>query len=308
MKLSALVFAALAAVMIVNACGGPEPTSQVLVVTATFTPQPEAVETAASTPSPEVIASEAVPSPSPTDTPVLEAPAPPTASTQAEPTVTLRPTQTASPIPLSATETPVPETPTLAPTAAPSATSKPRTSLASYRVIYSHFDGGDQADENKYSVWVMRGDGQQAATDQQVLGKWLCTGWKQRCAVAAEGERVQRQHHDVTDPQQDVAGPGQQPRAEHAVEKRHGAALTRKSHREPGIRVGRQERHTAGDQERGRCAAAGELDRQAQDREDASPHHPAYTYGHHTPQSDAVASGRAHQRKLDEHPARAGLQ
>jgi TolB protein len=145
------------------ACGGPEPTSQVLVVTATFTPQPEAVETATSTPSPEVISSEAVPSPSPTDTPVLEAPAPPTATSQAEPTVTLRPTQAASPIPVSATETPVPETPTLAPTPAPLATSKPRTSLASYRVIYSHFDGGDQADENKYSVWVMRGDGKQAA-------------------------------------------------------------------------------------------------------------------------------------------------
>jgi TolB protein len=146
------------------ACGGPEPTPQVLVVTATFTSQPEeVVETATSTPLPEVSSSEAVPSPSPTDTPALDAPAPPTATTQAEPTVTLRPTHTASPISLLPTETPVPETPTAAPTLAPSATSKPRTSLASYRVIYSHFDGGDQTDENKYSVWVMRGDGKQAA-------------------------------------------------------------------------------------------------------------------------------------------------
>jgi TolB protein len=33
-------------------------------------------------------------------------------------------------------------------------------------VIYSNFDGGDEADEFKYSVWVMRGDGKQA---QEVL-------------------------------------------------------------------------------------------------------------------------------------------
>jgi TolB protein len=145
------------------ACGGPEPTPQVLVVTATFASQPEVMETAPSTPSPEVSSSETVPSPSPTDTSVLETPAPPKATTQAEPTVTLRPTHTASPIALPPTETPVPETPTVTPTLVPSATSKPRISLASYRVIYSHFDGGDQADENKYSVWVMRGDGEQAA-------------------------------------------------------------------------------------------------------------------------------------------------
>jgi Tol biopolymer transport system component len=53
--------------------------------------------------------------------------------------------------------------PTATPTPAPTVTAKPKTSLASYRVIYSHFDGGDQTDENKYSVWVMRGDGKQAA-------------------------------------------------------------------------------------------------------------------------------------------------
>lgn len=146
------------------ACGGPEPTPQILVVTATFTAQPKVVVvTATFTLPPDVSLGEAAPSPSPTDTPVPELSAQPTATTQTGPTATLRPTHTASPLPPPPTETPVPDTPTATPPPAPTATSKPKASLASYRVIYSHFDGGDQADENKYSVWVMRGDGQQAA-------------------------------------------------------------------------------------------------------------------------------------------------
>jgi hypothetical protein len=138
------------------ACGGPEPTPQILVVTATFTSAPKVVMvTATFTPTPEVSSDVAAPSPLPTDTPVSEPPS--------EPTATLQPTQTASPLPPPPTATPIPATPTPTTTPAPAATSKPKTSLASYRVIYSHFDGGDQADENKYSVWVMRGDGKQAA-------------------------------------------------------------------------------------------------------------------------------------------------
>ena len=146
------------------ACGGPEPTPQVLLATATFTSQPEAVEEAATTtPRVDVSSSEVVPSPAPSGTPLLEISAQPTGTAQAEPTATSRPTHTASPISPRLTETPVPETPTMTPTLTPSATSEPKPSLASYRVIYSNFDGGDQTDENKYSVWIMRGDGNQTA-------------------------------------------------------------------------------------------------------------------------------------------------
>jgi TolB protein len=49
------------------------------------------------------------------------------------------------------------------PTSAPAPTSAPRASLKSYGVIYSNFDGGDESDENKYSIWVMRGDGSEAS-------------------------------------------------------------------------------------------------------------------------------------------------
>ncbi len=54
------------------------------------------------------------------------------------------------------TETPLPPTDTPAPTAvqataAPTATKKPETSLASYGLIYSNFAGGSESDATHYS-------------------------------------------------------------------------------------------------------------------------------------------------------------
>ena len=138
--------------LLVTACGGTEAPPEVVVVTATHTPEPVVIViTATFTPTPDTGEPEPSPTHTPTDTPAAEEPSEP-----AEPTATLRST-TEPTVTLPPTNTSVPEaTPT------PKPTSAPQASLASYRVVYSHFDGGDQSDEFKYSVWMMRGDGQQA--------------------------------------------------------------------------------------------------------------------------------------------------
>jgi tRNA A-37 threonylcarbamoyl transferase component Bud32 len=91
-----------------------------------------------------------------------------TATAQARPsdTPTPPPTDTPPPIPTDtplpiATDTPRPtNTPVSTPT--PKPPPQPQVTLSSYRVVYGDFAGGDQTDENKYSVWMMRGDGSQA--------------------------------------------------------------------------------------------------------------------------------------------------
>jgi TolB protein len=75
-------------------------------------------------------------------------------------TDTPSPTPTDTPLP-TPTDTPGP-TNTPQDTATPRPTAPPRASLASYRVVFGDFAGGDQSDENKYSMWMMRGDGSQA--------------------------------------------------------------------------------------------------------------------------------------------------
>lgn len=171
-------FAALSLVLALGlllvACGGPTPTPQVLVVTATFTPVSQVVVvTATYTPVPPGASVDTAVSPQPTDTPqptATHTPEPeatagggelvqPGQSTQ--PTATLRPTDLPAP---TATHT-SPPPPTNTPQPEPTATTKPKpqASLNSYGVIYSNFDAGDQTDENKYSVWIMRGDGKQAS-------------------------------------------------------------------------------------------------------------------------------------------------
>jgi Tol biopolymer transport system component len=160
-----LLAMSLAIVSLLAGCGG-EPTPQILVVTATFTVEPVVqVVTATFTPASEGGATEAPPPVQASATPV-----PP------EPTATTAPmVQPSQPTPqiLSPTDTPPPPPPTntspaptntaVPPTATAASKPKPQASLNSYGVIYSNFDPGDQTDENKYSVWIMRGDGNQAS-------------------------------------------------------------------------------------------------------------------------------------------------
>jgi Tol biopolymer transport system component len=127
-----------------------------LVVTATYTPQPVVVVvTATYTATPE--GGESDVQASPTFTPT-EQPSEPEEVVEEEPTATLQPTLEATSPP--ATKIAAPQEPVSTPT--PKPTAVPQASLSSYRVVYSNFDGGDESDEYKYSVWMMRGDGQQA--------------------------------------------------------------------------------------------------------------------------------------------------
>ena len=161
-KTAAVSLTAFLLVLLIAACGATDATPEVVVVTATHTPEPVVIViTATFTPTPDT--GEPVEEPSatlsPTPTPTTEEPSESVGPTGGEPTATLRSTTEAISTSLP-TETPVPEEPAATPT--PKPTSVPQASFASYRVVYSNFDGGDQADEFKYSVWMMRGDGQQA--------------------------------------------------------------------------------------------------------------------------------------------------
>lgn len=150
----AVSLAALLVLVLLAACGGSDSTPQVVVVTATYTPKPVVVVvTATYTATPdtgEPVATPTIPPPTPT----TEQPPEPVV-----PTATLRPTteatSTPAPTKIAATQEPVA-------TRTPKPTSPPKASLASYRVAYSNFDGGSESDEFKYSVWMMRGDGQEA--------------------------------------------------------------------------------------------------------------------------------------------------
>jgi hypothetical protein len=149
--------ALLVLVSLVAACGGTGSTPQVLIVTATPTPGPVVIViTATFTPAPDTGEPvEATVTPIPTTGQPAEAVGP----VGGESTATLQPTTEAT-SPPQPTETPVPQGPVA--TLAPLPTSAPQASLASYRVVYSNFDGGDESDEFKYSIWMMRGDGEQA--------------------------------------------------------------------------------------------------------------------------------------------------
>lgn len=158
----AVPLTALLLVLLIAACGGTDATPEVLVVTATHTPEPVVIViTATFTPAPDTgePQTEPSPTPSPTLTPTAEEPSESVGPTGGEPTATLRSTTEATST-SPPTATPVPEEPAATPT--PKPTSAPKASFASYRVVYSNFDGGDQSDEFKYSIWMMRGDGQQA--------------------------------------------------------------------------------------------------------------------------------------------------
>lgn len=141
---------------LLTACGGPEPTPQVVVVTATYTPQPEVVVvTATFSPSPKLVPSDTPPPPPATNTPTPEQAPPSGGAAVSGPTSTLPATNTPTPLPLAATEIPVPlsPTPTATETAKPAA--KP-PSLKSYFVVYTSYKGPDL---QNYVLWGMNGDG-----------------------------------------------------------------------------------------------------------------------------------------------------
>jgi dipeptidyl aminopeptidase/acylaminoacyl peptidase len=138
------------------ACGGPEPTPQILVVTATYTPQPQVVVvTATSSPLPKLVPSDTPPPPPATNSPTpVESP-----SSGGEavtgPTQTLPPTSTATSLPPTATETPV----SLSPKPEATETAKPAAkppSPKSYFVVYTTYKGPDL---QNYVLWGMNGDG-----------------------------------------------------------------------------------------------------------------------------------------------------
>jgi hypothetical protein len=134
-------------VLLLAGCGGPDPTAQIVVVTATFTPKPAIqVVTATFTPTPAVAATSTLSAQSqakPKDATTQATPEPPTA-TQA----TLQPTETAP-----VTETPaVTETATTAPNPA-----QPKGPSTSWLVVYTVCQ--PPRNTESYSLWQMRGDG-----------------------------------------------------------------------------------------------------------------------------------------------------
>jgi hypothetical protein len=124
---------------LLGACGGSEPTAEILIVTATFTPQSVAQPpTVTLAPTREEVAGTTLPSP------------PPLA-----PTVTLAPPEDTK-----ASATPEPaDTEAPAPEATPTSTPKPKPkapALNSYFVVYTSHQGPDV---QNYSLWGMNGDG-----------------------------------------------------------------------------------------------------------------------------------------------------
>ena len=174
----ALVVGVVMLLALLAACGGPGPTPEVVIVTATYTPKPLViVVTATFTPSSGVVESSETPSPPPSLSPVPTWTSGLPTAAAAEPTATLKPTRSVK-VTLSRTDTPVPSTqaplptdssvpatPTQSPTASPTPTatetslpkptSKP-ASLQSYLVVYTAWKGPALQD---YSLWGMSGDG-----------------------------------------------------------------------------------------------------------------------------------------------------
>lgn len=210
-----LVALLLALLALLSACGGEE-TPQVIIVTAT----PEAqhvVSLGNASPTPAVMVVTATPSPqvivvTATSTPevivVTATPSEPTISPEQIATAQAVLTAQASQLTAVATpptDTPVPPTDTPAPTAvqataAPTATKKPETSLASYGLIYSNFSGGSEADATHYSVWVVRGDGSSATKilDSATMPAYSPNGQKIAYYKAWEGIAVYDLNKKVT--------------------------------------------------------------------------------------------------------------
>ncbi len=132
---------------------------------------------------------------------------------------------------------------------------------------------------------VIASDGER---DEHMPSDLVPAGREERRAVAAERERVQREHHDVAQPQEHVEAAGQRPRPEGTVEEGDGAPAARVRDGELRVRVGGQQRDHAGDGKRHRRAAVSELHGEPQHGEDAAAHHAADADGHHGPDPDGA--------------------
>jgi hypothetical protein len=158
-----LLVVLVAGVLLLAGCGGQGATAtpHVLIVTATYTPRAVVVVTATYTPEPEVPATESPPA-TETAEPSPTAEQPVQATEPSEATATLAAVEpTSALVEPAATTAPASIEPT--PTSKPTAKPTPKASLASYRVIYSHFAGGSETDEYRYSVWNVRGDSSEAS-------------------------------------------------------------------------------------------------------------------------------------------------
>jgi dipeptidyl aminopeptidase/acylaminoacyl peptidase len=152
MMTAATLAVLLAFMLLLVACGGPEPTPQIVIVTATYTPQPQVVVvTATSSPAPRLVPSDTPPPQPATNTPAPTQPSASAGASVSGSTATLPATDTPIPIPPTATETPMPPSPT--PTDPPTAKS---SSLNSYFVVYTSYKGPDV---QNYVLWGMNGDG-----------------------------------------------------------------------------------------------------------------------------------------------------
>jgi TolB protein len=152
--IAASLAALLAFAFLLAACGGPEPTPQIVVVTATNTPQPEVVVvTATSSPVAKLVPSDTPPLPPATNTPTPIQSSSSGGASMAEPTATLPATNTPTSLPPTATKTPVLPSPTPTPTVKPAVKPPP---LKSYFVVYTSYTGPDV---QNYVLWGMNGDG-----------------------------------------------------------------------------------------------------------------------------------------------------
>jgi Tol biopolymer transport system component len=157
--------------LLLAACGGPTPTPQIVVITATPTPAqavlvvtatftsgpPVQVVTATLPPTPEV----AVPVPSSTSAATAGASLQPPSQPEATVTLAPRPIQPQDTALVQPTDTAAPPSPTatFTPEATSTSAAKPTAkapSLQSYFVVYTAYKGPDLQD---YSLWGMRGDG-----------------------------------------------------------------------------------------------------------------------------------------------------
>ena len=141
---------------------------------------------------------------------------------------------------------------------------------------------------------VQPGNHDHAETDQHMFADRLPCLRQKRRAVTAKRERIQRQHHHVTQPQQHVQAAGEHAGTERAVEEGDRSAATRISDGKLRVRIRRQQRHHARQRKGHRRAAVRQLHRQPQHRKNPAPDHPADADGNHRPQPNLAVACFAH--------------
>jgi hypothetical protein len=101
-----------------------------------------------------------------------------------------------------------------------------------------------------------------------------------------------KKHDDIADPEQNVHRAGKKPGSESIIEKGDRSAFVGKCYRQARVRIGRHQCDQPRDQKSDRRRSAGQLDREAKDRENSTPHHSSHTDGDNTPVSHFLPSRR----------------